>query len=239
MNVNVSFPLLLFCLVSGAGISEVPEAWQAWERSVRDGRIDRARGATTRKGWEKRLVEVFDRERFGQAVFFPLRGYGVNDVGGKAGEGYRPLGYDFLEGNEHRGHPAQDIFVRDRDRDGLDDDTGAPVDVLAVTDGVVLSVFSEWAGEGEGGLIRGGNYLWVYHPAQGVFSYYAHLREIFVHLGERVQGGQKIATLGRSGREACRARSPTHLHFMLLRCEGMQPMDPYRVLKDRSWVPVR
>ena len=50
-------------------------------------------------------------------------------------------------------------------------------------------------------------------------------------MGERVAGGQLVATLGRTGTNAFAERSPTHLHFMLLRAKDLTPVDPYPWLK--------
>nr|MCU0585768.1 M23 family metallopeptidase [Desulfobacterales bacterium] len=83
------------------------------------------------------------------------------------------------------------------------------------------------------GHIRGGNYVWIYHPALRIFSYYAHLQGIRVGLGESVHGGAVIATLGRTGTNAYPPRSPTHLHFMLLRARDMTPLDAYPLFTRR------
>lgn len=203
------------------------DRWQQFERRVRDGEIGWTEGRAHIAHWAEVLVQRYASERFDRRVFFPLKGYGLQSIGGKNGEGYRPGGYEFLGGNRHKGHPAQDMFIRDRDQDGLDDRTGRPVEVLALADGVVLSTFAEWATDEAHRHIRGGNYVWIYHPALKIFSYYAHLRDIRVGLGETVQGGAVIATLGRTGTNAYPPRSPTHLHFMLLRARDMTPLDAY------------
>ena len=46
--------------------------------------------------------------------------------------------------------------------------------------------------------------------------YYAHNRTLAVKPGYIVTSGQVIATVGRSGKNAAEARSPTHLHIMFL-----------------------
>ena len=203
------------------------EGWQRFERRVRDGEIGRAEGLREIARWHELLVGLFPAAGLGDRVFFPLEGYGLGAVGGKNGEGYKPAGYEFVGGNRHRGHPAQDIFIHDRNQDGLDDRTGRPVAVLSIADGVVVSVFAEWDRTGRFRAVRGGNYMWVYHPALGLFSYYAHLRKVEAAVGDPVAGGARIATLGRTGVNAAPARSPTHLHLMLLRARDMTPVDPY------------
>jgi hypothetical protein len=208
--------------------------WQVFERMVRDGNISFQEGEKGISEWSRRLETEFPQGQFQKDIFFPLKGYSIKDVGGKSGDGYNPKGYSFLDGNRHQGHPAQDIFVRDRDQDRLDDLTGRPVDVLALAEGIVLSTFSDWKKGGPSQHIRGGNYVWIYHPALKVLSYYAHLEKVFVRPGDKVQGGEGIATLGRSGKNASLPRSPTHLHVMLLTSEGMQPVDPYPLWSPSS-----
>ncbi len=105
------------------------------------------------------------------------------------------------------------------------------MDVLALAEGIVLSTFSDWKKEGPSRNIRGGNYVWIYHPALRALSYYAHLENVFVRPGDKVQGGEGIATLGRSGKNACLPRSPTHLHLMILSSGDMTPVNPYPLLK--------
>ncbi|MEJ5357057.1 MAG: M23 family metallopeptidase [Desulfobacterales bacterium] len=175
------------------------------------------------------LPAAFPAREFDAGLFFPLKGYGPRHVGGKRGEGYRPSRYEFTGPRRRVGHPALDIFVYDGNQDGLDDRTGRPIEVLAFAEGVVVSAFADWAPgfSVNGNGLRGGNYLWLYHPARGLFSYSAHLERLLVQTGERVAGGAVIATLGRSGTNAYAERSPTHLHFMLLRLEDMRPVNPY------------
>jgi peptidoglycan LD-endopeptidase LytH len=210
-----------------AGEAGVGESWQKFERRVRDGEIEATEGLAAIAHWAAALGQLYPSGGFHSRVFFPLKGYGLKSVGGKRGEGFRPAGYEFLGGNRHKGHPAQDIFVHDPDQDGLDDRTGRPVEVLAMADGIVLSTFTQWAPDEARRHIRGGNYVWIYHPALRIFSYCAHLQDVRVESGERVHGGAVIATLGRTGTNAYPPRSPTHLHFMLLRAKDMVPVNPY------------
>lgn len=157
---------------------------------------------------------------------FPLKGYTFQSIGGKKGSGYQIQGYDFFDGNRHKGHPGHDIFIQDRDQDGVDDRTGNPVEVLSVDSGVVVSVNRDWKPPSP---IRGGNYVWVYHPIKGCYFYYAHLGEIVVTVGQVVSRGDRLGTVGRSGWNAYPKRSPTHLHFSVHHSNDgyPRPMDPY------------
>jgi murein DD-endopeptidase MepM/ murein hydrolase activator NlpD len=205
--------------------------WQGFEQRVRDGKMDYEEGLKALSAWNQALQKDWPPDDFGTRVFFPLGGYTIQNVGGSRGEGFRPDGYRFLDGNLHKGHPAQDIFIVDKNLDGFDDATGKHAQVLAIADGVVLSIFADWENNKE---LRGGNYVWIYHPALRLFSYYAHLHDVTVGAGIRVSGGEQIASLGRSGKNASLRRSPTHLHFMLLQLDGMKPIDPYPLLRSAS-----
>jgi peptidoglycan LD-endopeptidase LytH len=154
------------------------------------------------------------RERV--AMVFPLRGYGPVAIGGTHGEGYIGKGFDLFDYNVRGSHPAQDIFIRDANQDSIDDRTGQPVDVLSMTEGLVLAVETGW---NPGQAYRGGNWVWVYDPVRNGLFYYAHNSSVAVAMGDWVQAGQKLAEVGRTGFNAYKPRSPTHLHLMYLQIQ--------------------
>jgi murein DD-endopeptidase MepM/ murein hydrolase activator NlpD len=160
---------------------------------------------------------------------FPLRGYKTSAIGGTNGNGYSDKGYNYLDGNKHSAHPAHDIFINDKNQDDLDDKTGKPVDVLAVSDGIVVACTNSWE---PGSTLRGGKFIWIYHRSLRIFSYYAHNQAIFVQPGDEAKQGQKIAEVGRTGLNAYKKRSPTHLHFSAFKIvNGLPvPFNPYQQL---------
>jgi len=162
---------------------------------------------------------------------FPLRGYAPASIGGKNGSGYIALGYDYFDGNNHGGHPAHDLFIRDSNQDSRDDVTGEPVSVLAMENGLVISVENTWE---KNSLLRGGRYLWIYNPRDNSLTYYAHNDTIVVRNGDWVKPGQPIATVGRTGYNASQMRSPTHLHLMHLKIENGLPRPENRFSKLSS-----
>jgi peptidoglycan LD-endopeptidase LytH len=165
------------------------------------------------------------RERV--AMVFPLRGYGPIAIGGTHGEGYRGVGFDLFDYNVRGSHPAQDIFIRDSNQDSIDDRTGQYVDVLSMTEGLVLAVETGW---NPGQVYRGGNWVWVYDPVRNGLFYYAHNSSVSVAMGDWVRAGQKLAAVGRTGFNAYKPRSPTHLHLMYLQIQpnGLPlPRNPY------------
>lgn len=151
---------------------------------------------------------------------FPLEGYNSASIGGTNGSGYKVSGFDYFDGNNHSGHPAHDIFIHDKNQDGLDDYTHEPVNVLSVCNGVVIAYETEWETISD---LRGGKYIYIYDPgSEGIF-YYAHNSEVLVKPGDIVKAGDVIAHVGRTGLNAYKKRSPTHLHLMYMYLEDGYP----------------
>jgi murein DD-endopeptidase MepM/ murein hydrolase activator NlpD len=192
---------------------------------VRDGKIEKP---AARAEIEKLLPKLRDyfyakggTDSPNELWAFPLEGYTTDAIGGTNGNGYIAKGYDYFDGNRHGGHPAQDIFIRDRNQDSLDDRTGKPVSVFSMRNGVVVAVENMWR---PGSELRGGKYIYVFDPATSSLLYYAHNGEIFVKPGDIVTAKQVLATVGRTGKNAFAARSPTHLHLMWLVFEDGAPV---------------
>lgn len=164
---------------------------------------------------------------------FPVQGLSTAAITGGRQHGYLPRGYDFYSGNRHGGHPSLDIFIRDHNQDCLDDRTAQPVAVLSMTAGIVVALETGWDA---GSKLRGGKYIWVYDPWNDLLVYYAHNKELKVQLGDTVKPGDRLATVGRSGFNAAKRRSPTHLHLTVLRVDGgnMTPVDVYAQLRQES-----
>jgi len=211
--------------------------WHLLYLNVRDRLIPKEEAKTRLGELEPLLKDAYlqtlksnDDER----LYFPLKGYTSDSIGGKRGSGYQVQGYDFFDGNQHKGHPGHDIFIRDRDQDGLDDLTGRPVAVVSASPGIVVSVNINWEPSSP---VRGGNYIWVYHPTKSRYYYYAHLKEVSVRIGQRVAGGDRLGTVGRTGVNAYLRRSPTHLHFTVHESkEGYpKPVNPYNELVKGSF----
>jgi len=161
---------------------------------------------------------------------FPVEGYSSKNIGGTHGEGYILGSYDYFAGNKHTGHPAQDIFIYDKNQDTKDDRSGKFVNVLSISNGIVVALKKEWDCVSD---LRGGKYIWIYDSVKNVLYYYAHNNEVFVDVGQTVKAGDTIATVGRTGLNAFKKKSPTHLHFMKLALDKdlyPKPVDTYKYL---------
>ncbi len=174
---------------------------------------------------------VADSIRF----IFPIKNYTANSIGGK-GMGYFPRHYNMFDHGLQVSHPAQDIFVRDLNSDNIDDNTGQPADVLAMRPGVVIGVETNWRPESD---YRGGNFVWIYDPCMDGLFYYAHNSQVQVQVGQKINLGQKIGEVGRTGMNAAKLRSQTHLHLMYLQLmpDGLpQPRNPYKWLQEAKTI---
>lgn len=212
--------------------------WDLLQREVRDGTMARDEAFGKIVELDGKLRKEFSGKVVPAPCRFPVKGYGPGCIGGNNGNGYRPEGYDFYQGNRHKGHPAHDLFINDPDGTGLDAATGKPAEVVSFSSGVVVAVNRSWEYPSK---VRGGIYIWIYSPADQRYYYYAHLAGALVATGDLVKAGDLIGLLGRSGRNAWPKRSPTHLHFMCLSFDGgrMTPVNSYReLLGSGSDVPM-
>ncbi|MDD2736160.1 MAG: M23 family metallopeptidase [Desulfuromonadaceae bacterium] len=226
--------------IPSSGTPSLYAAFNEFNTLIRDGRISKANARRELPAMLTTIrVEYYRRggRDFAPAKWaFPVAGYTSDTIEKRGNHGFAPRGYDFFSGNRHGGHPAYDIFIRDRNQDSRDDRTGTTVQVVSMTGGVVVAYETEWL---QGSKLRGGKYLWVYDPANDLLVYYAHNEELFVEPGTIVKPGDLLATIGRSGLNAAKRRSPTHLHFSVLRITNGQPLPlaVYRQLQQAESFP--
>lgn len=224
MRLSISTIIAVSCLWAAVPVHADPVAeWHSLERSVRDGAVSSSAARARMKDIVGRLRSSYALTVAGlpERWVFPVQGYASDAIRRKDYKATARYSsgalrkFDFFAGNPHRGaHPAYDIPILDKDRNAQDDRTGAPVNVVAMTNAVVLSVCREWPGNRK---LQGGNYVWLYNPDADTFFYYAHLDTIEVEDGALLAPGDVIGTVGRSGIAAARPSSATHLHLMALR----------------------
>jgi murein DD-endopeptidase MepM/ murein hydrolase activator NlpD len=200
---------------------------------VRDGKIEKAQALKELQQIVPALHDAYNRLQSDTAKqrksIFPVAGYTSNAIGGKNGEGYISNGYDYFAGNKHGGHPAHDIFIYDRNQDSKEDRSGKHVNVLSVSDGIVVALEHKWDTTS---VLRGGKYIWIYASAENALYYYAHNADVYVTVGCTVIAGDTIATVGRTGLNAFKKRSPTHLHFMKLKFDKDYYPKPVNTYND-------
>jgi murein DD-endopeptidase MepM/ murein hydrolase activator NlpD len=210
---------------SAAALPPAAVRFNVLNSRVRDGGISREAARNELKPLLAELRREYYRKGAADyrkdAWVFPLAGHGVRAMAGGRNKGYVASGYDYFSGNRHGGHPSFDIFINDRNQDCLEDRSGKPVRVLSLTGGIVVALEREWQ---PGSALRGGKYLWIYDPANDLLVYYAHNSELYVELGDVVKPGDQLAIVGRSGYNAMKRRSPSHLHLTVLHVRDGLPI---------------
>ncbi len=220
------FSFLAIILFSSAlhAQSNVCDQFNELNTQIRDGLISRDDAVNKVRELLPKIKDYFSQnggtETTDKDWIFPLKSYTSASIGGINGSGYQPKGFDYFDGNKHGGHPAHDIFILDKNQDNLDDYTKEPVNVLSVSNGVVIACEHDWDPSSD---LRGGKYIYIYDPAYDGIFYYAHNSEIFVKPGDIVKAGDVIAHVGRTGLNAYKKRSPTHLHLMFMQVEDGYP----------------
>jgi peptidoglycan LD-endopeptidase LytH len=206
-----------------------PEIYSEFKQILVDIRENRESPTNARNRFQdvmKALKAIYPYSNYDSAsvkIVFPLSGFDHRAIGGK-GTGYRAKGFDLFDNSKKGSHPAHDIFIKDKNQDCVDDRILTYIDVVSVSEGVVVATETDWQ---SGSDYRGGNYIWIYDFLTGGLWYYAHQRKVFVEPGQIVKAGDKIAEVGRTGFNAAMPRSDTHLHMTYLRID--QEGNPFPV----------
>lgn len=222
-------PLVLFLgTLSSPASAGICDDWNALYARIRDFQLPAAAAKAAFAPLHRQLLATYGQPGIGGPErVYPVEGYDTS--WGEGGRAFKPKGYDFFTGNPQGIHPSLDLFILDRDQDILDDRTGAPVPIVAFSGGVVVGRNTVWDYPD---TQRGGKYLWIFDPTTERYTYYAHLSRIDVQLGQIVRAGDPLGLLGRTGRNAWKQRSPTHLHLMVLDYQQntMRPYSPWQEL---------
>ena len=205
---------------SSSILSDTCIDFNSLNNKIRDGLISKSEALKELKNLLPHLKNYFYKNN-GKDInklnwVFPVEGYTSTAIGGTNGSGYIASGYDYFDGNKHAGHPAHDIFIIDKNQDCIDDKSKKEVNVLSMTEGIVIATQNTWDTTSN---LRGGKYIWIYTPSINIFFYYAHNSKILVGVCDIIKPGDVIATIGRTGLNAFKKRSPTHLHIMQLKID--------------------
>jgi len=207
---------------------EACRLWEEAEQGLMTGKLD-SRAAQTRfkELWPKVVVDDLPSPKEGHWQWmFPLPGYDATAFG----ESYSPDGYRYMDGPTAAGYPALRIYLRDLDRDGLDDRTKKPAPVVSAVDGVVVSSWKFWK---EGDANPYGNYVLVLSQQDKMLFYYANLAKLRVSSGQLVDKGEVLGWVGRSGKDMGARRLGTQLRFEVHTFDGglFYPVYPGRALR--------
>jgi murein DD-endopeptidase MepM/ murein hydrolase activator NlpD len=154
------------------------------------------RSAKIEDNFRKVLALIASEDRILPPMSLPLGSVSFAQVGASVGQKVNPF-YKV-----ETAHNGVDLIAPQGDP------------VLAVADGTVTDIINERKGLG--------NVVEITHPG-GYVTRYAHLADIKVSRGQRVQRGRRIASVGISGNSFA-----PHLHFELLKDgEYLDPVDGF------------
>jgi murein DD-endopeptidase MepM/ murein hydrolase activator NlpD len=154
------------------------------------------RSAKIEDNFRKALTLIASEDRILPPMSLPLGSVSFAQVGASVGQKVNPF-YKV-----ETAHNGVDLIAPQGDP------------VLAVADGTVTDIINERKGLG--------NVVEITHPG-GYVTRYAHLADIKVSRGQRVQRGRRIASVGISGNSFA-----PHLHFELLKDgEYLDPVDGF------------
>lgn len=112
-----------------------------------------------------------------------------------------------------------------RDHEGIDIFARAGTEVVAVAPGVITGVNT---------TNIGGKVVWQRDPARNVEYYYAHLATQAVRVGDRVNAGDVVGTVGNTGNAR---NTPPHLHFAVYKPRRLA-INPVPFLYDQPSDPI-
>lgn len=239
---QIILALLLACAPLHAATRYVQEPqlegcnqWQEIEQAVMDGKIDRKEAQRRfKEQWPQVSIDDIrsEKERKWQWVF-PVPGSGEDDW---SSQSYSPGKYKFYDSPNFQGHPGVNIYIRDANRDGLEDRTQKPAAVVSCTDGVVVSARKFWAETDPNPL---GVYVVVLSQEEKRFFYYCNLSKLKVGLGQLVSKGEILGWVGRTGSDTAKKHLGTHLRFHVHSFDDglFYPVFPGRALKEAYRMP--
>ena len=211
--------------------AEACRLWEETEHALMSGKLDgRAAQARFKTLWPQVVVDDLPSPKEGHWQWmFPLPGHDASAYG----ESYNVDNYRYLDGPKAQGYPGLRIYLRDQDRDGLDDRNKKPAPVVSASDGVVLSSWKFWK---EGDRDAMGNYVLVLNQQDKMLFYYAHLGRLRVSVGQLVDKGELLGWLGRTGQTVVDHHLGTHLRFEVHTFDGglFYPVYPGRALRTAA-----
>lgn len=218
--------------------AEACRLWEEAEQGMMAGKFDyKSADKRFKELWPKVVVDDLPSPKEGHWQWmFPLPGYDASCFG----ESYDPDGYRYLDGPAAKGFPGLRLYIRDQDRDGLDDRNKKPAPVVSAVDGVVVSSWKFWK---EGDPNPYGNYVLVLSQQDKMLFYYGHLGKLRVSEGQLVDKGEILGWVGRTGKNVDARRLGTHLRFEVHTYDNglFYPVYPGRALRvaaQAEW-PVR
>jgi hypothetical protein len=222
----------LFLIFTAHASSQETSVFQRWHKTdqlIRDRKIDEDDAKDSIALYVSLGIQEFKTRDIPMTKradwVFPMSGWTAVTYR-TGGKDYKDEDFDYFQGGEFKGHPAHDIFILDRDSNGVEDSTGQKINATAMVSGIVLSKYSTWF---KGDYLRSGNYVKLFDPESKAIFYYSHLDSVFVEVGQLVIAGEPIGYVGRTGRKAINGK--THIHIAYYKIDEGHPI-PEDIIND-------
>jgi peptidoglycan LD-endopeptidase LytH len=225
----VSLIILAFDSITSSQVLSIFDRWHTTDQLIRDRKIDEDDAMDSIRLYVKLGKQEFKTRDIPGTKrsdwVFPMSGWtSVSYRSG--GKDYKDDRFDYFQGGEFKGHPANDIFILDANNDAIEDSVGTKINATAMVSGIVLSVYNKWFRQD---YLRSGNYVKLFDPESEAIFYYSHLDTVFVTPGQLVIAGEPIGFVGRTGRKAINGR--THVHIAYYKIDDGHPI-PEEIIKD-------
>lgn len=233
MKIKITlFALIAIFMLSTDSFSQVLsifDRWHATDQLIRDRKIDEDDAMDSIRLYVKLGKQEFKtrdvRGTKRSDWVFPMSGWtSVSYRSG--GKDYKDDRFDYFQGGEFKGHPANDIFILDENKDVIEDSAGTKINATAMVTGIVISTYNKWFKQD---YLRSGNYVKLFDPESEAIFYYSHLDTVFVTPGQLVIAGEPLGYVGRTGRKAINGR--THIHIAYYRIDDGHPI-PEEIIND-------
>lgn len=227
-SITVLFAVFLFTEAVYSQL-KISERWHNTDVMIWDRKIDRDDAVDSIEYYVPLAVKEFKTHGITTTKrnewAFPMSGW-TSVTYRDNGKDYRDEKFDYFQGGESKGHPAHDIFILDKNNDGVEDSLNIKIYATSMVNGLVIGVHSVWK---VGDFYRSGNYVKVFDPESEALFYYSHLDSVFVVPGQVVKAGDPVGYIGRTGRKAINGR--THVHIAYYKIDDGEPV-PQDIIND-------
>lgn len=216
------FIFIFFSFAAELSAQRLFDKWSALDSLIWNRKIDKQSAIEQIKIYTDSAIRYANKMKMQKGIdHFPVAGYS-KIVFRDDGDDYRDENYDYFDGQEPNGHPAHDIFILDKDSDGVDDILHTKPFAVSAVNGIILSVYNHWK---ENDRMLSGNYINLFDPFDTAIYFYCHLDSVFVKPGDIVNAGDKLGYIGRTGRRAFKGKTHLHIAYFKIRNGYPVPVD--------------
>ncbi|MDD3625994.1 MAG: DUF4846 domain-containing protein [bacterium] len=153
---------------------------------------------------ENHLEEIRKYNATPSQPVFPVKNHGIKNLS--------CVGHHLNKNQTDYFGLGNTIYVDDKNKDALDDDTNNPFEVLSFDFGIVMNISKHTSQNNQN---ESGNHLWIYNPQKSRYYLYSHLSDINIKTGDIIRPGTFLGTVSGIAHES-NADIQTYLFFLCL-----------------------